>query len=84
MSALPDGGPAFPNHPPLDPEGGSASGYPFPAEGMTLRDYFAAQALQGLIVADNFYAGMGEPSRFKQAAEGAYAFAEAMLRKRDQ
>lgn len=38
------GGPAFPVIPPLTADG-SASGYPYPGEGMTLRDYFAAKAM---------------------------------------
>jgi hypothetical protein len=46
MSAINDGGAAFPVIPPYAPEGQSAAGYPYPDAGMTLRDYFAAKAMQ--------------------------------------
>lgn len=78
MSALPDGGPAFPNHPPLDPEGGSASGYPFPAEGMTLRDYFAAKAMQSYL-----YQPEWEAMPVEHVAAWAYEQADAMLKARE-
>ena len=42
-----DGGAAFPFSPPLDDTGRSAVGYPFPELGMSLRDWFAGQALAG-------------------------------------
>lgn len=41
MNKIKDGGPAFPKN------------YGVPNEGMTLRDYFAAKAMQGLLSADN-------------------------------
>ena len=50
MSEINDGGPAFPCMPPKQDIGvGQASGYPDPESGMTLRDYFAAAALQGIL-----------------------------------
>ena len=59
------GGPAFPQHE-LD------------HQGMTLKDYFAAQAMQGLLA---YY---GNPShRYDELAMSAYTFAEAMLDERD-
>ena len=63
------GGPAFPTS-----NGGS------PDDGMTLRDYFAARALQ------NFRDQIGSQSDqewFDQVAEGAYRMADAMLRARE-
>jgi hypothetical protein len=42
--------------------------------GMTLRDYFAAKALQGLIMADS-----SDYSDRNRIAEKAYDFADAML-----
>lgn len=60
---LNDGGPAFPNK---DELGNMV-------KGMTLRDYFAAAALQGLLAAGNT---KGAYSTF---AEHAYAAADAML-----
>jgi hypothetical protein len=43
-------------------------------DGMTLRDYFAAKAMQGLLLDDN-----GDFSDRDWLAEKAYAFADAML-----
>jgi hypothetical protein len=54
-----------------------ASGY---NEGMTLRDYFAARALQ------NFRDQIGSQSDqewFDKVAEGAYRMADAMLKARE-
>jgi len=63
MSApINDGGPAFP--------------VIYCTEGMTLRDYFAAQALAGML--QNYTTqkfGVGEQT----CARGAYEFADAML-----
>lgn len=57
-----DGGPAFPV-----PDRGVT-------RGMTLRDYFAAAALQGMLA--NAKPGDGTPEEF---AADAYSFADAML-----
>lgn len=46
--------------------------------GMTLRDYFAAKAMQGLLLDDN-----GDFSDHNWMAEQAYAFADAMLKARE-
>ena len=58
------GGPAFP------------TGTAF--QGMTLRDYFAAKAMQGLIAA--WTVGVPEANA---AAAAAYQYADAMLKARD-
>jgi len=42
--------------------------------GMTLRDYFAAKAMQGIL-----FEGLGE----RETAESAYAMADAMLKARN-
>jgi predicted RNA polymerase sigma factor len=42
--------------------------------GMTLRDYFAAKAMQGIL-----FEGLGE----RETAESAYAMADAMMRARN-
>ena len=60
-------------------DGGPA--YPTPAgvqhnDGMTLRDYFAAAALQGLIA-------NGECPTWDDDAKAAYAAADAMLKARE-
>jgi hypothetical protein len=47
--------------------------------GMTLRDYFAAHALQGLLAADREFPGQDGG----KAASRAYVFADAMLKVRE-
>ena len=49
------------------------------ADGMTLRDYFAAKAMQGLL-AQSCGTALGSDPKF--AAEYAYATADAMLKAR--
>ena len=60
------GGPAFPT-----------SANNLTNDGMTLRDYFAAKAMQALIVAAD-----GE-LHHQNGAYDAYEYADAMLRKRE-
>lgn len=71
MSNINNGGPAFPLL-------GEGPNVPCFNEGMTLRDYFAAAALQGLLAYPN---GTGTHEVF---AKCAYAYADAMLVKRAQ
>jgi hypothetical protein len=66
MSADDKGGPAFPTERNL-------------TQGMTLRDYFAAVALQGLLAANP---GPSVTSEF--LAADAYGIADAMLEERKQ
>ena len=69
--------PAFPtkNYQDIQP---IATGY---SEGMTLRDYFAAKAMQVLTTE---LASTGKMHRFDDAvAESAYAMADAMLKARE-
>ena len=68
MSNTENGGPAFPCHP-----GVENSIY----DGMTLRDYFAAKAMQGMI-GSKAYIGMTAEG----IARSAYAMADAMLEAR--
>ena len=79
MSVKDDGGPAFP----VSLDCGSAGKQQF--EGMTLRDYFAAKALQIMWDAyDKGYCGLTNrdtPSN-EVIAEGAYQLADAMLAER--
>jgi len=65
MSTINDGGPAFPSSHPICPE-----------DGMTLRDWFAGQALAGLTADPDM-------PTFHKCAEIAYACADAMLRARE-
>ncbi len=71
MKTKNDGGPAFPV-----PNDANVNGQ----EGMSLRDYFAAKAMQGMFAADTNESVM--PIEIK-AAE-AYAMADAMLAAREQ
>jgi hypothetical protein len=53
-------------------------------KGMTLRDYFAAKAMQGIIGSDK-YMGLIGVNRYEQrTAEDAYKMADAMLKARGQ
>jgi hypothetical protein len=72
-----DGGPAFPCESYGHRNGKQTT---VPAQGMTLRDYFAAQALAGMLI--NYTTqkfGVGEQT----CAKGAYEFADAMLAARE-
>ena len=66
-----DGGPAFPH---IDSECGRFE------EGMTLRDYFAAKALQGLLSR----IGHDKMNVHDVLAQRTYAIADAMLEAREQ
>lgn len=67
MSEIKDGGPAFPDCHSID------------SQGMTLRDYFAAKAMQSAICTDMAHSegGMLDLARY------AYAQADAMLKARE-
>jgi hypothetical protein len=64
-----DGGPAFPRT--------GSDGHTQPQSGMTLRDYFAAAALQGMLSDPD---GGGSGSEF---AHAAYSCADAMIKARE-
>lgn len=66
-----DGGPAFPTT------------TPFTDEGMSIRDYFAAAALQGILAAHAGPDNLIFPTD-KEAARMAYSAADAMLRARQE
>ena len=66
-----DGGPAFPTTPNTV---GGVSG------GMSLRDWFAGQALQGLM-AHNGHSSIKENAVYR--ASHCYGYADAMLKERD-
>lgn len=71
------GGPAFPKLRSLNNCKPGEKIATYTSDGMTLRDYFAAKALQG-------YLANGEPVEFAtKIAEDAYAMADAMLRARE-
>lgn len=70
------GGAAFPVLPPLGSDCRAAAGYPYVAEGISVRDYFAAKALAGMASAYH------EHWTVERAAEAAYELADAMLKER--
>jgi hypothetical protein len=94
MSAhLNDGGPAFPATPAIDPNGGFIRPADVGCEGMSLRDYFAAQAILGLMtepISSNQslaqYLSAAEPgdadNKGARMARASYAMADAMLKAR--
>lgn len=59
-------------------QGGIKSGH---GQGMSLRDWFAGQALAG-IIANPSLADMLTPNYIKQYAESSYSIADAMLEER--
>lgn len=76
----PDGGPAF-------PQVYDAHHWPGPGEpkGMSLRDYFAGMALQGMLAANpGKVPGMTADNVDQIIAREAYASADAMLKQREQ
>ena len=75
MSNTNTGGPAYPtnNWQKMVP---LSTGY---SEGMTLRDYFAAKAIQGMVTDPSWQGGT-----CKTVASIAYEMADAMLRAREQ
>jgi hypothetical protein len=68
-----DGGPAFPI-PPIDNGPGNIKSQAKP--GMSLRDWFAGMAMQGLLVHD-------DEGVISEAARDAYRYADAMLKARE-
>lgn len=58
-------------------DGGSAFPVSFSNPGMTLRDYFAAKAMQGLVTNGRV------PAEKSAVAKVAYQYADAMLAQRD-
>ena len=78
MSNTNTGGPAFPAVIPLEHSEQQGKDYPnYTEAGMTLRDYFAAKAMQG------FCANPANRDALpKEISRGAYTVADAMLKAR--
>ena len=66
----PNNPPAFPCHPDTPPE----------YDGMTLRDYFAAKVIQGMLASGNLPKTMPDAD----IAECSYNLADAMLKAREE
>ena len=73
MTTINDGGPAYPFPSTVTPAGDVQHGW----LGMTLRDWFAGQALAGLIADQSRDGSADDRARY------AYAYADAMLRARE-
>jgi hypothetical protein len=70
------GGPAFPGH---------HSDYAEGEHGMTLRDYFAAQAMQGMLSVPGIFQIIADLKiSEKNVATASYEWADAMLKARAQ
>ena len=81
MKTPDDGGSAFPVPITFNPNDNTPvhAGMYFDGNGMTLRDYFAAKALQMIVINDTSQ----RPENFLQYySEGAYAWADAMIEAR--
>jgi hypothetical protein len=76
------GGPAFPAQQIVVNEQGQITGFAVDADGMTLRDYFAAKAMQALLNSDEWRESLGESDASKFTAFSAYAMADAMMEAR--
>jgi hypothetical protein len=73
MSNTKTGGPAFPT------TDFTHAGQIIPgSEGMTLRDYFAAKAMQSILIDPRI-----DNDSYRECAEGAYKAADAMLKARE-
>lgn len=80
MSNKDNSGPAFP----VTPENYDQSGYC--GEGMTIRDYFAAKAMQGMIINGGYdyeETESNSTARSRLVAADAYRYADAMIAERD-
>lgn len=74
------GGPAFPRPASEAHQHGMHS----PQEGMTLRDYFAAKAMQKILYSERMMGIIGVNIYENRCAEDAYKMADAMLKAREQ
>ena len=93
MSARDDGGPAFPvaadgAYIPDCDDPGAPPDREYPGHpGMTLRDWFAGQALMGIIAKSPYKSGtlaeMKESGDIAARAAAAYDYADAMLKERE-
>ena len=90
MSAINNGGPAFPTEIGNTPDGGFQTGpSQMHAPGMNLRDYFAKGAMEALIGSDGCMrtatkkADLRGVSTLDVVATMAYSFSDAMLRARE-
>ena len=81
-TSSPDGGPAFPGEYVLHQRGSVGNEVPIMdhSSGMSLRDYFAGQALAGMLANPG---RVGDFAKRAKLGEEAYYWADATLAKRD-
>ena len=77
------GGPAFPTPKIVVNEQGQITGFAVDADGMTLRDYFAAKAMQADMSTYSEDLIYESSEWFEARAEKWYGVADAMLKVRD-
>ena len=65
------------------PNGGPAFPIPDEAAGMTLRDWFAGKALEGLLAGEPDAGNYHERMASSETAERAYELADAMLKAKE-
>ena len=87
MAKTDDGGPAFPNPAFMLNEGLEFPWAGFGMGGMSLRDWFAAHAMQGMLACQEFLNEVSEVADSKEEAAAmiaryAFKFADAMLAQR--
>jgi hypothetical protein len=75
-----NGGPAFPASALIVEDGKQKLQL---QEGMTLRDYFAAKVMQGMLASQSEYMGAFSVDEAHKAADMSYKFADAMLKARE-
>jgi hypothetical protein len=76
MSEINTGGPAFPGVRWVQ------QGDKVNPEGMTLRDYFAAKAMQAMLTLEQLQMRLGRDINMEQIAGASYEWADAMLKAR--
>ena len=76
-----DGGPAFPMPSGPEPRVDEFTHY---NEGLSVRDYFAAKAMQGIITTKYYFEIVGKNNKRAALSTTAFAIADAMIKAREQ
>lgn len=83
MDKINDGGPAFPVHEPMDMRPANETEMKRLASGMTLRQFFAAHAVSGvlhMVATGQHELGVVRPTGAAGIAHSAYEIADAMIK----
>lgn len=82
-----NGGPAFPQSGVCTPEIESWDSNDFGGRGLSIRDYFAAKAMQSIVSAphqmEDLIDTLGASTAYAKVSETAFVIADAMLRARE-